>query len=362
MDLVAGVALAGIGTGLTVLVAREALEPRQRELLRAALRVGLSVSLAAAIALAAFAAFSPRAVALTGLSPAVLAFGAAAGCITVAPGLINSFWQGLQRSGAMLGLAFGSAALSLAAALLAPQRWILEALAGAQALPALLLAVVPGRAGEGEAEPEPAGRAARHLLRFVPPSVAIGILSPAAMLGARSVVSGALSWHAAGELQALWRVADWVGSVASGALAVYFLPRLGAAAGTPRFAGELKRAARATILPSAAAFGVLLALQRPIFALLYDASVRFDYGTVALFFSGSLARIAAWVPLFALYAARSTLAITLGELLSLPLFAVLLAAFAPGLTLERAGALWLASYLVYGAFNLWALRARFTAA
>lgn len=341
-----------------MLVAQEAIELRRRELLRAALRVGLGISLAAAIALAVFVALEPRTFDVIGLSPAVLAFGAVAGCLTVAPGLINSYWLGLERRRAMLALALGTAAISLAAAFLAPQRWLLEALAAAQAIPILLLVIEPGRAEEGGATPRAADRTARRLLRFVLPSIAIGVLSPAAMIGARSIVSGTLSWHAAGELQALWRVADWVCAIASGVLAVHFLPRLSAASGTPLFSAELRRAARATILPCAAAFVVLLALQRPVFALLYDPGVRFEYGTVALFFAGSLARIAAWVPLYALYAARRTVPIALGELLSLPLFAVLLALFASGLTLERAGALWLASYLVYGAFNLWALRVR----
>jgi len=52
---------------------------------------------------------------------------------------------------------------------------------------------------------------------------------------------------------------------------------------------------------------------------------------------------------------RRTWAISVGEFLSMPLFAVLLAAH-PQLTLESAGALWLASYLAYGLFNLWAVR------
>jgi len=99
-------------------------------------------------------------------------------------------------------------------------------------------------------------------------------------------------------------------------------------------------------------------MQEPILRLLYDRSFRIPDATVALFFAGSLVRIAAWVPLFALYAMRRTLAIVVGEFLSLPLFALLLAVSSSRLTLELAGILWLASYLAYGAFNLWAVRAR----
>jgi hypothetical protein len=53
---------------------------------------------------------------------------------------------------------------------------------------------------------------------------------------------------------------------------------------------------------------------------------------------------------------RRTLAISVGEFLSMPLFAALLATYPQQLTLESAGALWLASYVVYGLFNLWAVR------
>lgn len=356
IELIAGVAMAGVGTGLSVLVAQAAPGAHQRRLLRAALRAGLSVSVPAMIVVAALAVFRPRAVIDSGLSPALLVFGALVGCVAVAPAMLNSYWLGQQRRGAMLALALGSAAISLGAALVAPPRSILQALALAQAAPVLLTAVVLGREPARRASAAEARHAARQLLRYMPAGVAIGILSPGSMLAARSIVSGALSWHAAGELQALWRVSDWVGSLAAGVLSVYFLPRLSASAGTPRFALELRRAALATLLPSAAAFAMLLVWQRPVFSLLYDPSVELPDRTVALFFAGSLARIVAWVPLFALYATRRTLAIAAGEFLSLPLFAALLGVFASGLTLERAAAMWLTSYLAYGAFNLWALR------
>jgi hypothetical protein len=53
---------------------------------------------------------------------------------------------------------------------------------------------------------------------------------------------------------------------------------------------------------------------------------------------------------------RRTPAITIGELLSLPLFAVLLAVFSSRLSMEGIGALWTVSYAAYGAFNLWAVK------
>ena len=76
---------------------------------------------------------------------------------------------------------------------------------------------------------------------------------------------------------------------------------------------------------------------------------------VALFFAGTFARIASWLPLYALYAMRRTRPIVLGEFLSMPLFAALLAVYPGALTLEAAGVLWIAAYVAYGLFNLWAV-------
>jgi PST family polysaccharide transporter len=176
------------------------------------------------------------------------------------------------------------------------------------------------------------------------------------MVAVRNIVSVEMSWHEVGLIQALWRVSDWVASVASGVMAVYFLPRLSAAQGTPRFAEELKRAGLVTLLPSAVALFALGALHRPVFLFLYDASFLMTGATVALFFAGTLVRIASWLPLYALYAMRRTGPLVVGEFLSLPLFAALLAAYPWPLSLEAAGALWVAAYTGYALFNLWAMR------
>src|SRR4029077_6497746 len=146
-------------------------------------------------------------------------------------------------------------------------------------------------------------------------------------------------WHDGGLVQALWRVSDWVASVAAGVMAVLFLPRLSAAHGTQRFAAKLRRAAFATLLPSAIALTALALLQRPIFALLYDGSFAMSDAAVRLFFTGTFVRIASWLALYALYHIRRTRVLVFGEFLSMPLFAALLAAHPGRLTLEWVGAL-----------------------
>jgi PST family polysaccharide transporter len=351
IELVAGVALAGVGTGLAVYVARTKSPERQREMLREGLGIGLGIALPVAALVALGASFLSELMAGGKLPPSVLALGAAAGWLAVVPGLINGYWLGQQRRGLMLALALGSAALALAVAGLAPGPLILPLLAASQAAPALVIFLLRSAAAK------PRFRARSHpLRRYVLPSLAIGILSPASMLVARGVVGESLSWHEAGVLQSLWRVSDWICGLAAGILSVYFLPRFAALRASPLLAQELRRAAAWTLLPSLVAFAGLFMVHRPLLAALYDPAFRAPDAAVALIFAGSLARIASWIPLFALYAMRRTMAITLGELFSLPLFAALLFVVGMRLTLEIAGALWLASYAAYCAFNLRALR------
>jgi len=359
VELVAGVALAGVGTGISVLVAQAGGMDRQRGILRESLRLGLAVSAPVMLAVAAASLAFPEHLA-PGLPGFLIALAAAVGCIAVVPGMLNGYWLGQQRRDLMLALAIGSAAVQLAAALAAPQRYLLASL------------TLDRGHGEGEGEgreqvalafvsrsataPVSPDRDRSNLRRYVLPGLTIGVLTPLGAVVARDAVSAAMSWHEVGLLQALWRVSDWVGNVAAGVMAVHFLPRLAAAHGTPRFAAELKRAALATILPSAVALAVIAVLQRPILFLLYDESFRIPDAAAVLFFAGTLVRIASWLPLYALYAMRRTGPLVVGEFLSMPLFAALLVAYPRPLSLEAAGALWLAAYAGYALFNLWAVR------
>jgi O-antigen/teichoic acid export membrane protein len=268
--------------------------------------------------------------------------------------MLNGYWLGQQRRDLMLALAMGAAAVQLAVAIAAPQPHVLAALAIAQTAPALAAAFI-FRSAKPRASPDKDHDRAL-LRRYILPGLVIGALTPIATVAARNTVSIEMSWQEVGLLQALWRVSDWVASIAAGVMAVHFLPRLAAAHRTPHFAAELKRAALATILPSAIALAVLGVFQGPVFALLYDESFRMSDAAVVLFFAGSFVRIASWLPLYALYAMRRTGPLVIGEFLSMPLFAVLLAVHPRPLTLESAGALWLASYLGYGLFNLLAMR------
>jgi PST family polysaccharide transporter len=354
IEMVAAVALSGVGAGLSVLAAQTHLAERQQLFLRRALILGLAVS--APVAAAAALAGWRLADVLGGpaLGAQTIALAALAGWVAVIHGLVNSYWLGQQRRDLMLSLAFVAAALPLAASVVAPTAYTLELIVVAQALPAAVLFLVPHRADAPR-------RAEDHALeRYVLPGVVIGILSPASMLAARSLVADALSWHESGVLQALWRISDWICGLAAGVLSVLYLPRLAAAYPQPGLGPVLRESAKFVLLPSALLFVALFALHAPLLVLLYDDSFQASPLAAGLIFAGSLARIAAWIPLFGLYAALRTRAIAVGELLSLPLFVALVFAAGDRLTLELVGALWLASYAAYALFNVWALRTPMT--
>ena len=352
MEVLTGVAASGVATGLAVYVARSRRAERQRDFLHEAMKIGLGVGAPLCVAIGSIGVHYAAELSGGRLDSAIFALAAVCGWIGIVPVLVNSYWLARQERVLMLYLALASAALAIAASVLAPARYLLEAVVASQALPVLALAFV-----RGMDEARPRFRTASHpLRRYVIPGLAIGILGPIAMLLARGVVGDALSWHDAGVLQALLRLSDWVCAFAGGLLSIHYLPRFARAGGGPQLWREMEHAARAILIPSAAVFGALFAFRTPLLELLYEPGFAPGAAAVALFFAGSLLRVASWIPLFALYAMRRTGAIAIGEVLSLPLFALCVYLLRNSLTLELAGVLWTASYVAYGGFNLWFAR------
>lgn len=109
-ELVTSVCAAGVGAGLTVLVA--AGPQRSALLMRAATAIGLGIS---ALALFAFAvaalAFGAR-LGSAPIEPALIALAATAGWFAVMASLAASLWAGQQRQGRVLLLASIAGALS----------------------------------------------------------------------------------------------------------------------------------------------------------------------------------------------------------------------------------------------------------
>lgn len=353
VELVAGVTMAGVGQGLTVLVAQAPAHRAPHHLLRAALVAGLAVSGLATLAIVLGPA--PLSLRFTAgeVAPALIAFAAAAGCCALAPGLLSAYWLGTGRRDRILMLNLASMLAMVGAAYFALPGKIAHSVLAAQAASALLagaalifwLRSVPAGAQSG------ANADVRRLLRYVPVGLSIGVLGPLSALFVRGTLSDALSWGDAGVVQGLWRASEWITHLAGGLLWLVFLPRFSAACHSARFARELSRAALALFAVSAVLLLLLWANQRQVLAALYDARFAMPDRAAALFLLGDWLRIGSWVFLHALFAMQRTTPIALGELLSIPLFAALLVLFADGLSLERAGLLYCAAYAIYLTFN-----------
>jgi PST family polysaccharide transporter len=191
----------------------------------------------------------------------------------------------------------------------------------------------------------------RKLLKFVPVGLAIGIMSPVSMLLVRSTLSHTLSWSDVGFLQALWRSTEWVTASMAGVLSLIFLPRFSATYGSDQFKKEIMRAGMIVLIPAACLLLLIFFNQRAMLVTLYDARFVVSDETAALIMLGSWIRIASWIFLYGLFSAHRTGFIMAGEILSLPLYALLLWLFSDGMTLERTALLYFVSYLVYLVFN-----------
>jgi len=359
VELVGAVTMAGVLQGLTVLIT-QVNEPRdERSLLRDALKLGLGTSLAVALIVALAAPELAAWLTQRKIETDLFLLAALAGCISVVPATLNAYWLGKHQQQRMLGLALLTSMILL---LVAASAWFGLPLRGLIWVQSILLAIIgiviwhylrklsrPGEQHENSAE------YFRKLARFVPVGLAIGIMSPVSMLLVRGILSGSLSWSDVGFLQALWRSTEWVTATAAGVLSLIFLPRFSTTYGSMRFKAEMMRAGTMVLIPAACLLLMIFFNQRTMLAMLYDARFVVSDQTAALIMLGCWIRIASWLFLFGLFAAHRTWLIVAGEMLSLPLFALLLWLYADGMTLERTALLYFVSYLAYLGFNAVAL-------
>ena len=350
------VGMSAVGHGLSVLVTRTDGSRRAR-LVQTALVLGALLNGGVGLLLWSVSRAAPSLLAGAGLPQGRVAWGGVAALGLTMGALANAYWVGLRDTRALVGAAAVASVASIAAVLLLPREWLLDGLMLTQSLVALASAAwVLWRLPPARHMGRRAHDDRRELLRYLPAGLANGLLTPASLLVARSLAAQALSWAVVGQLQALWRVANWVGALAEGVLIVMYLPRLSAARHTPNWHGELRAAFMAVVPACALAFVALTIWRTPVFGVLYGARLVPGAITAALFFGGSLLRVVAWVPLFGLYAQARTRAIVVGEVLSLPLFATMLAVDRAHLSLRGIGAAWLLTYVLYAGLNTWLLR------
>ena len=359
VELVNAVALAGVLQGLTVLVTQARNARDERSLLQSALKLGMGVSLAVALVVVLAAPWLATWLAREKIEPILFLLAAWIGCIAAIPATLSSYWLGKHQQQRMLGLAL---LVGMVWLLVAAGAWLGLSLRGLMLVQCGALLIIGSVIWRYLSKLSQAGDAQTNgaeyfhkLLKFVPVGLAIGIMSPVSMLLIRGLLSGMLSWDEVGFLQALWRSSDWVTATAAGVLSLVFLPRFSSACGSAQFKNEMMRAAVVVMIPAACLLLLIFFNQRAMLATLYDARFAVSDEAVALFMLGSWIRIASWLFLYGLFAAHRTWLIVAGEILSLPLLALLLWLFAEGMTLERTALLYLVSYLVYLGFNTVAL-------
>lgn len=359
VELVGAVTAAGVLQGLTVLVTQARESRDELGLLRDALKLGLATSLAAGLIVALASPELAVWLAQNNISTDLFLLAALTGCIAVLPATLNAYWLGKHQQQRMLGLALLTGITLL---LVAASAWLgmsLRGLVWVQSLVTAVIGILIWQYMHGLSGVRDGGDGAeyfRKLLKFVPVGLVIGIMSPVSMLLVRSMMSSTLSWSDVGFLQALWRSTEWVTATAAGVLSLVFLPRFSSTYGSARFRQEMARAGLTVLVPAACLLLLIFLNQRSMLAALYDARFVVSDRTAGLFMLGCWIRIAAWLFLYGLFSAHRTGLIMAGEILSLPLYALLLWLFAGGMTLERSALLYLVSYVVYLVFTAASLR------
>ncbi|MEO8342201.1 MAG: hypothetical protein ABI536_00130 [Gallionella sp.] len=365
VELVGAVTMAGVLQGLTVLIAQVSESHAERSLLRDALKLGLITSLAVALIVALAAPELAIWLTQKKIETDLFLLAALAGCIAILPATLNAYWLGKHQQQRMLRLALLTSMTLLA---VATSAWFGLSLRGLMWMQTFVLAIIGivawrylyklyGHKLSRACDEKQEGAEYFHkLVKFVPVGLAIGIMSPVSMLLVRGMLAGTLSWNEVGFLQALWRSTEWVTTTAAGVLSLIFLPRFSATYGSAQFKTEMTRAGVMVLIPAACLLLLIFFNQRVMLATLYDARFVVSDETAALFMLGCWMRIASWLFLFGLFSAHRTGLIMAGEILSLPLYTLLLWLFADGMTLERTALLYFVSYLVYLGFNVLALR------
>lgn len=359
VELVSAVTMAGVLQGLTVMVAQVNTTQDERRLLRDALKLGLGTSLGMALIVALASPELAVWLSQSKIETDLFLLAALSGCITVIPATLNAYWLGKHSQQRMLGLALLTSVTLLLVALCAWFGLVLRGLVWVQSLALAVIGLAVWQylyklslARDGQ---DNGAHYYRKLVRFVPVGLIIGIMSPVSMLLVRGLLSDTLSWDDVGFLQALWRSTEWVTATAAGVLSLIFLPRFSATYATARFNREMIRAAVTVLIPAACLLLLIFFNQRLLLETLYDARFVVSDQTAALIMLGSWVRIASWMFLFGLFAAHRTGLIIAGEILSLPLYALLLWLYADGMSLERTALLYFVSYVAYLGFNVIAL-------
>ena len=161
------------------------------------------------------------------------------------------------------------------------------------------------------------------LRKFIGAGFAIGILTPLSVMIARSVIANDLDWQSVGIATALWRVSDWILCAAQAVLYFHFLPLLSKST-SDQLLRRLIKVILQVFIPSVFVLLLLFIARQAVFSFLYSNQLVIDWEVCLLFWSGDALRILALIFLLALYVLHRTKTISVVELFSQPLLALLL--------------------------------------
>jgi len=351
-------AFAGVGIGLTVMIAQRSRDQHPPLLLAA-----LLLSLTCTLPLLILAIFNVEALSgWLGFDPSFsyrLVLAALSGWCSIVFGQLLGYWLGRQRYGYVLGLTVLIClppVATLGWGVLHPAAQLLDRVLWANLITGLVGSIILlGNLGVWYYRTQGSKKlvitSVRSLLTYVPAGLSIGLLTPLSVLVVRSQLTQQLGWEAAGTATALWRASDWILSAAAGTIYYHYFPRLSKQVAAGQVWQPIFGVARAVLIPSGLALLFLWVFQDLVLTALYSKEILLPPLTTSMFWLGDLFRICSSILLYALYALKAGKLISFGEILSQPLLALLLCLGASQ-SLLLTGAAHLMTYIVYAGFNL----------
>ena len=355
-DFVATPAFVGVGVGLTVLIAQN--ERREYPpLLLSAYFLGLATTLPTLIIISIFSSTIDEYLQLGSHLRPQLELASLSGWLTVAGGLLGSYWLGKNQQNKLL--LFGLLTSIPIFLILGSGYWrgfdaiskslMYTLLTISACVNVYILIYFFKWKNKNDNYLAQLKHSTSLLVKYLPAGFSIGLLTPLSMLISRSVIASNLDWELAGATVALLRTSDWILNGAQSTLYFYFLPKISKEINHTNPIKVMFRISLYILIPSLIALISLFIMQEQILHLLYDTRLNIDSNISLIFWSGDFLRIISAIFLMGLYSLHCSKAIALGEFLSQPLYALLLFLGA-ATSLINVGLAHLFTYLIYALF------------
>jgi len=352
-ELFVGPIAAGVGIGLTALVSKTDCHIHRLDILNEAWRGFRYALIASGICLIVIGIFYgwqfPE---KKSLWP-ILGVATIAGIAGAYLSLLNAWWSGKEeRHRILLYVSCNASAIALTA-WLSNSEEILTNLIISQAVIAMLLLVVSIKNSPQKSSAISNTLFKKQIDQYLVAGMVIGFMSPLSLLVIRYLLNQYGPPGAAGLIQSVWRLSEWVATPAATILAVYFLPKFSQSSHDDElFRQKIWEASKLLLSVSALAYLVIFILRYPLQNLLYSEEFHVPNYLLSMFFIGDWLRISSWIILFGFYARSSIRYIVIGEFLSLPLFAVLIYINRYQLSPTLIEELYVITYICYLIFNL----------